>query len=243
MKFFNLLISFLLTFFVSFPSFSQDNADDFAYETQLVYGVNLNTQSGLIGGFAFRYSKAINETMYHSFSLEIVDVRHPKEQRRASRLTGEFFTPGKRNFLYVLRPQYGREWVLFRKADERGIQVNAIGAVGPTIGIVAPYIIDYEFPSQEIRTEQYDPNVHTSFEAVLGTGSFAQRISKSKIQLGASLKTSLALEFSAFKGSQVGFEAGMMVDAYSQKVEIMGLAENKQLFPSAFFTLFYGISK
>ncbi|PIY08771.1 MAG: hypothetical protein COZ18_10600 [Flexibacter sp. CG_4_10_14_3_um_filter_32_15] len=240
MKFFIFFLSF---FFLSFSSFSQRNTDDFDYETQFVYGISLNTQSGLIGGFSFRYSKAINETMYHSFSLEMVDVRHPKEQRRPSRLTGEFFVPGKRNFLYVLRPQYGREWVLFRKAEERGIQVNAIGAIGPTIGIVAPYIIDYQFTNEIIRTEQYDPNIHTSFEAVLGTGSFARRMSEAKIQLGASLKTSLALEFSAFKGSQVGFEAGMMFDAYSKKIEIMGLAENKQIYPSAFFTLFYGISK
>lgn len=240
MKFF---IFFLLAFFSSFSSFSQNNTDDFAYESQFVYGITLNTQSGLIGGFAFRYSKAINETMYHSFSLEVADVRHPKEQRRASRLTGEFFVPGKRNFLYVLRPQYGREWVLFRKAEERGIQVNAIAALGPTIGIVAPYIIDYQFANEIIRTEQYDPNVHTSFEAVLGTGSFAQRMTDAKIQVGASLKTSIALEFSAFKGSQVGFEAGMMVDGYSKKIEIMGLAQNKQFYTSAFFTLFYGISK
>ncbi|WP_338766304.1 hypothetical protein WAF17_03505 [Bernardetia sp. ABR2-2B] len=235
---------FLLTaFFISFYSFSQDTTDDFDYTTQFVYGINLNTQSGLIGGFSFRYAKAINETMFHSFSLELVDVRHPKEQRRPSRLSGEFFTPGKRNFLYVLRPQYGREWILFEKAEERGIQVNAIGAIGPTIGIVAPYIIDYRFDNEIIRTEQYDPNIHTSFESVVGTGSFAQRMTDAKIQLGASLKASLALEFSAFKGSQVGFEAGMMLDAYSQKIEIMGLADNKQIFPSAFFTLFYGISK
>lgn len=240
MKFF---ILFLIVFFTSFSSFSQSNTDDFDYETQFVYGINLNTQSGLIGGFAFRYSKAINETMYHSFSLELADVRHPKEQRRPSRLTGEFFVPGKRNFLYVLRPQYGREWILFKKAEERGIQVNAIGAIGPTIGIVAPYIIDYQFTNEIVRTEQYDPAVHTSFEAVLGTGSFSERLSGAKIQLGGSLKTSIALEFSAFKGSQVGFEAGMMVDGYSKKVEIMGLAQNKQIFTSAFFTLFYGISK
>lgn len=240
MKFF---IFFLAAFFISFSSFSQSSNDDFSYESQFVYGINLNTQSGLIGGFSFRYSKAINETMYHSFSLELADVRHPKEQRRASRLTGEFFTPGKRNFLYVLRPQYGREWILFRKAEERGIQVNAIGALGPTIGIVAPYIIDYQFTNEIARTEQYDPAIHTSFEAVLGTGSFAQRLTDAKIQLGASLKTSLALEFSAFKGSQVGFEAGMMVDAYSKEIEIMGLAQNKQVYLSAFFTLFYGISK
>lgn len=240
MKFF---IFFLTLFFSSFFSFAQSNTDDFDYETQFVYGINLNTQSGLIGGFSFRYSKAITETMFHSFSLEMVDVRHPKEQRRASRLTGEFFIPGKRNFLYVLRPQYGREWILFRKAEERGIQVNAIGAIGPTIGVVAPYIIDYQFANEIIRTEQYDPNVHTSFEAVLGTGSFAQRLTQAKIQLGASLKTSLALEFSAFKGSQVGFEAGMMIDGYSKEIEIMGLAQNKQFYTSAFFTLFYGISK
>ena len=154
MKFF---IVFLTAFFIHFSSFSQSNTDDYSYETQFVYGVNLNTQSGLIGGFAFRYSKAINETVYHSFSLELTDVRHPKEQRRASRLTGEFFTPGKRNSLYVLRPQYGREWVLFRKAEERGIQVNAIGAIGLTIGVVAPYIIDYRFTNEIVRTEQYDP--------------------------------------------------------------------------------------
>ena len=77
----------------------------------------------------------------------------------------------------------------------------------------------------------------------MGTGSLPQRMAEANIQLGASLKTSIALEFSAFRGSQVGFEAGMMIDAYANEIEIMGLAENRQTYLSAFFTLFYGISK
>lgn len=221
------------------------NTEDWNYEQTFVYGVNLNSNGGLIGGLGARYSiqTAKNDNVYHSFSLEITDVKHPKEQRTASLITGEFFVPGKQNYLFVVRPQYGREVVLFRKAQDRGVQINAIGAVGPTIGLVAPYLIEYQFPRGFPRTEPYDPEIHTSFDKVLGSGSVGESLSSASINPGLSFKASLVLEVSAFKNSLMGIESGLMLDAFSKEIVIMPFAENTAVFSSVFVTIFYGFGK
>ncbi len=60
---------------------AQEESDEDAYDSEFVWGVNLNTNGGLIGGVIFRYSQALDEKMYQHFALEIVNVKHPKEFR------------------------------------------------------------------------------------------------------------------------------------------------------------------
>ena len=238
---------FLVLYFSSNNIFAQfyneEKDDDLLYRKEFVYGLNFNTNGGLLGGIMFKHARVINKFMFHSFSLEIVNVKHPKESRFQNISTGSSYVPGKRNYLYMIRPQYGREFVLFQKAKEQGVQVNWITAVGPGIGVVAPYLIDYSYGNNLIRTEQYDPETHINFESILGTGRITESISKSKIKLGGSFKTSMSFEFGTFKNNVTGFEAGFMLDAFTSRVEIMATSDNRSVYTSAFLTFFYGTRK
>ena len=89
--------------------------DIYEYSTEFIWGVNKNTNDGLIGGFIFRHSQVIKNNQFRTIGVELINVKHPQEFRHNS-FTGKTFIWGKENYLYSIRFQYGRDWVLFKKA-------------------------------------------------------------------------------------------------------------------------------
>ncbi len=232
------------------------------YISEFIYGINLNTNGGLIGGIFLKGNKIIKPKWYRSLGLEIVHVKNNKENRVTSSSTGNSFIPGKRNYFYSFRFQYGRDIILFRKAPEEGVQVSAVFAAGPSVGILLPYIIIYEFNDNTRRQvfEQYDPNVHIDGGNILGTGSFLEGIGQSEFLFGAHVKAGLSLDFGAFRNSITGVEAGVVFELYNKEVEIMGPpplispgsqvnippntdVPNRQFFPSLYLNIFFGSRK
>ncbi|TAH19860.1 MAG: hypothetical protein EAZ08_07285 [Cytophagales bacterium] len=222
---------------------SKRNDGDFMYKSETTYGINFNTNAGLIGGINIKHSRAITPTMYHYFGLEVVNMRHPKEQRTTSRRSGQTFIPGKQSYLALIRPSYGREFVLFKKEAEQGVQINALLAAGPTIGLVIPYYIDYQYDNRTQRTEKYDPTKHTLFENVIGAPSVFTGIGESTVAIGGTVRAGLQFEFGSFKTNVTGFELGITADFMSKQIIIMPLAENKSNYISAYVVLFYGARK
>lgn len=213
------------------------------YETEFIWGINKNTSGGLIGGFVFRKSKRIGDKLYQSFGLEVQNVKHPQEfQLRRNGATNSFIL-GKVNYLYAFRFQYGREMILFRKAPQQGVEIKLNTAIGPSLGLLAPYYVEIlsgtSGPRANTERVPYDPNVH-AVEDIFGSGYVLQGITESELRIGANLKGSLSFELGTTKNSVTGVEVGFLIDAYTQRIELMSAAENRAVFPTAFFTLFYG---
>jgi hypothetical protein len=245
-----LLLGFLLLGGAGFsPLKAQMAENEFVYyKEQFLWGLNFNTRGGLIGGLNLRYSKALSERNYHTFSIDLVEIKHPREQRRASQLTGQFFIPGKQNYLYALRGQYGREAVLFKKARERGVQVNALATAGLSLGFLVPYYIEYlllppTVPFEQTVIEQFEPTKHPSFNLVRNSMGFAYGLGETKVLLGGGAKAALVFEYGSFDDNHVGFEAGLMLDAYQRRPILMPYADNQAFFPMLYITFFYGVSK
>lgn len=116
-------------------------------------------------------------------------------------------------------------------------------AIGPSIGIVAPYYIERSVDNSFFVTvkEQYNPsNPQHNFNNILGTGNLFQGIGESSIQLGVNAKFGLNFEMGTIKSSVTGFEVGFLVDSYFKKVVLMPTTTNYAIFPTVYFTLFYG---
>lgn len=218
-------------------SFVRAQENDYDYTTETIWGINKNTASGLIGGFVFRFSRAIRPGYFKTYGFEIMNVKHPAESRVVSR-TGNSFIIGKTHHLYTIRLQYGRNYTLFKKASQQGVQVDLVGAVGPSIGLESPYYIEY---NQTVR-EPYDPAKHR-VEEITGRGYLFQGLFQSNIVLGLNVKAAVAFEFGSFKSSVSGFEIGFLVDSYYRKIEMIPEAKNYAIWPTAFITLFYGSRK
>ncbi|MBC8111117.1 MAG: hypothetical protein H7Y04_08680, partial [Verrucomicrobia bacterium] len=177
--------------------FAQNMDEDDNYASEFTYGITLSTTGGIPSGFILKNARFIKDRWYHVFFLEVMNVKHPKEYRsnNFTQTYGGAFVYDKLNNFYVIRPQYGREYVLFRKAAEQGVQIDAILAGGPSLGFLKPYYIQYVYSNSDVRTERYDPNVHPNANAIAGNGGFWNGLGESKLQIGANLKAGITFEF------------------------------------------------
>lgn len=241
MKYRIIIITALLLGGIIFHGHSQPS-DELNYSKEIAVGITKATNSGLIGGVTLKYTIHHRNNAFHFIGAEIVNVKHPKEERYYS-FTGNTYIYGKSNYLYSIRGQFGRDWILFKKAPQQGVQINLITAIGPSIGIVAPYYIEYMTNDGFTVKQQYDATIHQNRENILGTGGLFQGIGQSDVVFGLNWKGSLAFEFGSKRNKVFGLEMGFMLEAFSKAIPIIPTAENYNLFPNAFVTLFYGTRK
>jgi len=239
------ILLIIITVLGSASGYSQELDSD-SYSSEFIWGVNKNTAGGLIGGIVFRKSKQINPKLYESYGLELMNVKHPLESQVRT-FSGNSVILGKANYLYAIRLQYGRELVLFRKAPQQGVEIKLITAIGPSIGLHSPYYVELlSDGGTSTRREPYDPNRHrvncnNSSNCIVGTGYLFQGLSEADLKIGGNAKAALSFELGTSKSNVTGFEAGFLIDAYTSNMELLPTAEeNRQIFPTAFITLFYG---
>lgn len=236
---------------------SVDNEDE-EYTTITTFGVTSNTNSSLIGGFSFRQSKLLSGTFrgmpqYRYISVELVNVKHPKEIQQSISSFGARFIDGKENYLFVLRPQYGREVKLFQRSSDEGISVSGIVAGGPSLGIIKPYYLEVSFSNstRQVPASQVNGFTTPAGEAVTGKGNFFQGIGESKLTVGLNVKAALSFELSAFRTNTTGIEVGFLAEAFPNKIVIIPNSipggnrtdGNRNFFTSGYITLFFGSKK
>ena len=240
MKGFHKFSAFFIIFSIIVTGADAQTQDSYDYQSEFTWGINKNTYGGLIGGFVFKKARKLNDRLLETFGLEIMNVKHPQEVRQHSRSTGNFFIYGKSNYLYALRFQYGRDLILFRKAPQQGVEIKVVTAIGPSLGIVAPYYIERPADQGGFVTlrEQYNPNIRP--EEIYGPGRLFEGLGESKLKIGANAKGAINFELGTIKSQVTGFEAGFLLDAYTSKIVMVPTAENYSIYPVLFFTLFYG---
>lgn len=239
-------LKYILTlFFIGYclVSFAQrQEGGDYEYDSEVLFGINKNTNGGLIGGFSLKMGYRMDETKFQFFGLDLANVKNPKEIRYNSVL-GNSFIYGKSNYLYSIRPYYGREVILFKKAPQQGVQVSLLGAIGPSLGIIAPYYIEYAVSRIETVRMQYDPEVNQSRFNILGPGRLFEGLGESEMAFGLNAKAAVNFEFGVFKSNVTAVELGYQFEGFNREIVLMPTTENRQLFQSVYFTFFYGFRK
>ena len=206
---------------------------DYEYSTEMLFGITKATNSGLIGGFLFKYTKELKEDLFHGGVLELVNIKHPQEQRY---YVENSFILGKEHYLYSIRMSYTREFTFFKKASQQGVQVNGLVAAGPTLALEAPYYVEVDYGNYT-QNEPYDPNKN---QRILGSGYVLQGVGQSSVVPGLNLKAGAAFEFGSFKCNVVGLEVGFQCEFFTRQIIIIPTTVNYSIFPSAYVTLFYG---
>ncbi len=234
-------------------------SDEQSYRRETVFGINFNTQGGLIGGVNVRSSRVLDERRLWFWSLEGVFFKNPKEETVTSAFTGGSWTLYKTNYAFALRPSVGIQRILFRKAAEAGVQVNGLLSVGPSIGLLMPYHVSFDQtwsdrgsggPSQNdvIINEQYNPNKKPNYsDYIVDRAPFFSGISKTKIVPGVHLRGGLSFEYGRYRDAVAGAEVGFLLEAYTERLVTFAppatpdLTQlNKQFLPSVYLTLYLG---
>lgn len=232
-------LTLLLLSISSFSWAQREDTGNYDYDKEYIFGINKNTNGGLIGGLVFKSGTRIDDTQFSFWSIELSNVKNPKEARYNTVL-GNSYIFGKSNYLYSIRPQYGREIILFKKAPNQGVQVSALAAAGPSLGLIAPYYIEYAVNRIETVREQYNPEIHQSRFNILGTGRLFEGLGDSEFAFGANLKAAISFEFGVFRSNVTGLELGYMLEGFTKEIPLIPTTENRQLFQSVYFTFFYG---
>jgi len=237
-------------------------SDEQSYRRETVFGINFNTQGGLIGGVNVRSARVMDDRRLWFWSLEGVFFKNQKEETVTNAYSGGSFTLYKTNYAFALRPSIGIQRILFRKAAEAGVQVNALLSAGPSIGLLMPYHVSHDEtwqqrggggPSQSdvIVDEQYNPSIPNYSDYIIDRAPFFSGISSTKIIPGAHLRGALSFEYGRYRDAVAGAEVGFLLEAYTQRLitfsppALPGSSPdltllNKQFYPSVYLTLYLG---
>ena len=73
----------IISYLFYFESRAQES-DYFEYQNEILWGINKNTNGGLIGGINLKFANKIEDNTYRIYGIEIVNVKHPKEYKYTS---------------------------------------------------------------------------------------------------------------------------------------------------------------
>lgn len=229
-------------------------SDEQSFRKEFVFGINFNTQGGLIGGASVRSSRVLDDRMLRFWSIEGVMLKNSKEDRITT-IVGGTYIDQKTNHAFVLRPSFGLQRILFRKAADAGVQVNALLSAGPSIGLLMPYYITYDrtapvtqvinLSTDDIVNEQYDPRKHVYPAAILDHGPLFSGIGQTQVVPGFHLRGGLSFEYGRYRDAVTGLEAGVLVEGFTKRMVILSPYSetdklNRQFFPSVYLTLYFG---
>ena len=234
-------------------------SDEQSYNKEFVFGINFNTQGGLLGGASIRSSRVLDDRNLRFWMVEGVMLKNTGKEQREPTIAGGSYIRGKTNYGFVLRPSFGLQRVLFRKAADAGVQVNVLASVGPSLGLLMPYYISYDYTyarnggniinlsTDDIVTEQYDRRKHNVESAILDHGPLFSGIGQTQVVPGAHLRGALSFEYGRYRDAVAGLEAGFLVEGFTKRMLILSpdpnLASdqlNRQFFPSVYLTLYFG---
>ena len=234
----SLLLLLLLSLAVVSSLQAQDDEEE-EYTREFVGGVNLNTNGGIIGlgGLTFKYSTLLKPGIYRSYTFEAVNVKHARETRYPS-FSGGTFILGKVNYLYSLRFSLGLEKIVFQRGQQQGVQVNILASAGPSIGLISPYYVEYaDATGNYSNSIPYNPNLNPS--EIYGPGRPLEGLGKSEVSPGLHIRAGVGLEFGTFDSNISGLELGMLLEAYTRRIQLLSEADTQWFFPSAYLTFFF----
>lgn len=214
--------------------------EDFEYKNEFTYGINFNTSASIIGGLTFKYSLRKNENQFHSFLLEFANVKHPKEIRVQAAKPNNSYFYAKENNLIPIRLFYGRDFILFHKAKQEGVQFNLSLAAGPVLGIQKPYLVLYGTSEDSAQYVQNVVKTNVTGGEIYGQGNIFMGLDKSIVVPGIGARISGNFEFGVFRANITGVEIGIQGDIYSKPIILNSFAGDKAYFISAFIVGYFG---
>lgn len=236
-------------------TYAQDNEVALS-KTEKLIGINFNTNGGFIGGVMGQVGIRKGDLSYHAIGLEIVNVKHNREVKENSVITGNSFIFGKQNYLFSIRPHYGVQWVCFPATRDDGVQVNLNLSGGFSIGVIKPYYIKFDYSRSNdlslVKEEAFDPDKHRDGNKIVGHGNSLRGFGNSQITPGLHLKGSVLFYFGNYGRRITGLEAGGMLEGFFHngsngldvnRVNIIPFTKNNWLYTSLYLNIFFGWRK
>lgn len=212
------------------------------YSRQIDLGVELNHRGGLPAGVFFRYQK-INPTyshIFHGFRFEFNKIKHYKESSRPITASGNYYYEGKQNNLLSLRPQYVQSFFLFNKTSENGVFINLEFGIGPSIGVVNPYLVKYVDEKSILTIAKYNAQKK---DEITGDMGYLYSLGQADWQLGMNGYGAVDIQSARTQSLYWGVQLGYKLEYYPKGVFLYPTEKKDKLFPFLFMTFYTGLRK
>ena len=209
-------------------------------------GLNAHTNASFIGGFSFKKAWGKNAQKLNFIAVDLIKTEDYREFNLLDVNNNISIKDGKINYLFTIRPEFGREITLLKKGPEGGVQLKGILATGPSIGIKSPYYVNvtskasgYSVIEPVKMKDFYSPN-NPITQYIVGEAGMFKGLSESTIQPGWHGKAGLLVEFSSIKRNYLAIELGFVADTYFKPVDLMLQNPARNSFSSAYITFYLG---
>src|SRR5688572_11052135 len=135
----------LVLVFLAFANLVSGQTNPFEYEeekpplmkNEFTFGLNVHTSGW---GVNVRRSKNKTVSIKKVLEFEVVNMKHPKEVRSVNPYfdNAKSFFYGKLNTVTILRTAYGKQQVLFSKAEKGGVEVRLHYTGGMSLAFAKP---------------------------------------------------------------------------------------------------------
>ena len=211
------------------------------YNKQSVFGIQLRTNG--YGGF-FEYGRLITNRKTTIYRLDITEIKHQKEEKlpNGGNFLGNPYIYGKINHFYQVTLGIGQQYILGQKGNKNGVAVSAVYNGGLALGLLRPYYVEAQDPSGNTRVIKYTPEDSALFlgRTIVGGGGFGKGWGEMKLRPGGFAKLALRFDYGRFNEVVSGVEAGLSVEAYGNKIEIMFDQKDKRFFFQGYIALLFG---
>ncbi|MBN2611692.1 MAG: hypothetical protein JXB00_09060 [Bacteroidales bacterium] len=223
--------------------------DNIFYKNERTFAVVLGS-NGL--GLNYRYGKRLTALRKVIYEIDFASIRHPKEIQLSSSvylLSSRSFVFGKLNQFYSLRAGIGLHDELFPKIDKGGISIRRYYAFGPSIGIAKPIYYNFEIIGYDINGEPYIESTvvdkfqnsqHIQSSIISGKASFFKGFDETSLIPGLYTKLGVMFEFGKYNQTIHAIDAGILLDGFIKKIEIMDDGKDQYFFLTLFASYRFG---
>lgn len=228
------------------------------YDHELNFSFAIATPRNIFLGV--RSGKLITYDKLKYWSATFGSIRHSRERREnpdrinpSTNRVSRAYTLGKINQLYALRIGFGMRKYLSEKASQRGVAVGYSYEVGPSLGLLKPYYIEYITgePGEgngiaDIRYDGENLNQFLNQDRIFGASTWTVGLDELAFRPGIHAKAAAHFGFGAFDEVSKSLEVGLMADYFLGNTDLMLESDltpgvsNSPLFLSLFLNVQFG---
>jgi hypothetical protein len=253
LKRYSIIYITLITLLFSGYARSQDvltqmqNGEDVnvVFKDMAVGGIFIHTEGW---GLFFRRAKILTIHRKWFWEIETATMHSDKEHKiqNASYPDATAYYFGKLNGMQAFRAGTGFYTMLWRKNNERCVEVDALYAVGISLAVLKPVYLQIIQPTPSpdtfiLSSEEYNPLTDTP-ENIYGRASVFDGLGQLTFYPGAYARAGLNFDYANRHNTVKSIETGLELDAFLQNVPIMApeYTSNSQFFLNLYVNINFG---
>ena len=197
----------------------------------------------LTNGYTLSFRRLHTKSAFyeHGYEVDLSLIRNPKE---VSIRNGSYY--GYRGYCFVkinthfnLRLGYGLNKEIADKADIGAIEINYFISGGISLAMLKPVYL-YVIENDGIQKRRYDPVIYPQ-SAIVGGTWFFNGLGEMSFSPGLYARVGLNFDYAIKEKSIMAVEAGVVVDYYFKKLNVMmDAAQNYSLYNAFYISIYFG---